>query len=321
MFLVVVVIEIVRNAFNNLTGRSSPSDISVAGFIVMAVTLAINLWVIRYETGEGERLGSEVLLADALQTRGDVWTSVAVIVALAGARLGVPILDPLAALGVAVFIGYACWGIFVPTSGILADRMVLPETAIRTVVRSVPEVLGCHHIRTRGTADFVFLDLHIWMDEEMSLTKAHSLSHVVKDRLMARFPQIKPMKRGGGRRYYRPADLDLLRGIRHLLHNEGYTIKGVQKILREQGLDAVKSCWQPGRKLDSPGPRVTAASVGRGDCRLKIVARNGGQDNAFTSSDYTGYFQRVAHLLPNLSATCSILRLAYTLPERARHAN
>ena len=56
----------------------------------------------------------------------------------------------------------------------------------------------------------------------------------------ARFPQIKPMKRGGGRRFYRPEDMELLRGIRHLLHGSGYTIKGVQKILREQGIDAVK---------------------------------------------------------------------------------
>lgn len=75
-----------------------------------------------------------------------------------------------------------------------------------------------------------------------------------------RFPQIKPMKRGGGRRYYRPADLDLLRGIRHLLHNEGYTIKGVQKILREQGQDLVKTCWEPGKQLEAPGARGTAAS-------------------------------------------------------------
>ncbi len=50
-----------------------------------------------------------------------------------------------------------------------------------------------------------------------------------------RFAQIKPLKRGGGRRYYRPDDIDLLRGIRHLLYGEGYTIKGVQRILREQG--------------------------------------------------------------------------------------
>lgn len=55
-----------------------------------------------------------------------------------------------------------------------------------------------------------------------------------------KFPQIRPMKRGGGRRYYRPEDLELLRGICQLLHAEGYTIKGVQKILREQGVDHVK---------------------------------------------------------------------------------
>ncbi|OYW53778.1 MAG: hypothetical protein B7Y80_15910 [Hyphomicrobium sp. 32-62-53] len=57
----------------------------------------------------------------------------------------------------------------------------------------------------------------------------------------AKFPQIRPMKRGGGRRYYRPEDMELLKGIRRLLHAEGYTIKGVQKILREQGVDQVKT--------------------------------------------------------------------------------
>ena len=56
-----------------------------------------------------------------------------------------------------------------------------------------------------------------------------------------KFAQIRPMKRGGGRRYYRPEDLELLKGIQHLLHRDGYTIKGVQKILREQGVEAVKT--------------------------------------------------------------------------------
>lgn len=50
-----------------------------------------------------------------------------------------------------------------------------------------------------------------------------------------RFNQIKPMKRGGGRRYYRPEDVDLLKGIRHLLYDQGYTIKGVQKLLKQNG--------------------------------------------------------------------------------------
>jgi DNA-binding transcriptional MerR regulator len=59
----------------------------------------------------------------------------------------------------------------------------------------------------------------------------------------SRFPQIRPMKRGGGRRYYRPDDVDLLRGVRHLLYGEGYTIRGVQRILREQGVTFVQTVW------------------------------------------------------------------------------
>src|ERR1700722_1439399 len=60
----------------------------------------------------------------------------------------------------------------------------------------------------------------------------------------SRFPQIRPMKRGGGRRYYRPDDIDLLRGIRHLLYGDGYTIRGVQRILREHGVRSVQSIGQ-----------------------------------------------------------------------------
>jgi DNA-binding transcriptional MerR regulator len=67
-----------------------------------------------------------------------------------------------------------------------------------------------------------------------------------------RFQQIKPMKRGGGRRYYRPDDVDLLRGVRHLLYGEGYTIRGVQRILREQGAAFVQEVWRAGAKQPAP---------------------------------------------------------------------
>jgi DNA-binding transcriptional MerR regulator len=65
-----------------------------------------------------------------------------------------------------------------------------------------------------------------------------------------RFSQIKPMKRGGGRRYYRPEDVDLLRGIRHLLYEDGYTIKGVQRILKERGVRHVAGSWQPPQRAE-----------------------------------------------------------------------
>jgi DNA-binding transcriptional MerR regulator len=78
-----------------------------------------------------------------------------------------------------------------------------------------------------------------------------------------RFPQIKPMKRGGGRRYYRPEDLSLLRGIHRLLHGEGYTIKGVQKILREQGVDTVKQMGTEVRPTATAAEPAGASKRGR----------------------------------------------------------
>jgi DNA-binding transcriptional MerR regulator len=68
----------------------------------------------------------------------------------------------------------------------------------------------------------------------------------------SRFGQIRPMKRGGGRRYYRPDDIDLLRGVRHLLYGEGYTIRGVQRILREQGIGFVQDVWRGDAELPAP---------------------------------------------------------------------
>lgn len=83
-----------------------------------------------------------------------------------------------------------------------------------------------------------------------------------------RFNQIRPMKRGGGRRYYRPDDVELLRGIRHLLYGEGYTIKGVQRILKEQGVRFVMDIWRhPGTPIPSgkggEPVRGIAAALGR----------------------------------------------------------
>src|SRR6059036_3841430 len=84
VFLLLVVIEVLRNAFNHLSGPSAPPAITAATFGVMLATAAVNLFVISYETREARRLDSEVRLADALQTRGDVWTSVTVLAPLIG---------------------------------------------------------------------------------------------------------------------------------------------------------------------------------------------------------------------------------------------
>jgi DNA-binding transcriptional MerR regulator len=80
----------------------------------------------------------------------------------------------------------------------------------------------------------------------------------------SRFAQVKPVKRGGGRRYYRPEDVDLLRGIRALLYSHGFTIKGVQKLLREQGVRYVGELGR-GEATLIGGSRTEADETDRAD--------------------------------------------------------
>ena len=89
-----------------------------------------------------------------------------------------------------------------------------------------------------------------------------------------KFPQIKPMKRGGGRRYYRPEDVDLLRAIRGLLYDQGYTIKGVQKLIREGAL-----------RLGADGAELDA--IGGAEAALAAAMGNGHGDDAELAGDPT----------------------------------
>ena len=189
VFLLFVVVEVGRSALNRLAGGAAPR-VTIISFVVMIVTIAINVVVVRYEGGEGRRLNSELLHADAMATKSDVLTSCAVLVSLAAVRLGYPVLDPIGGLLIAGFIARAGWQIARDTSQVLSDRAVLAEEEIRRLVMSTPEVVGCHQIRSRGSADHTFLDLHVWYPPDMALYEAHRLSHIVKDRLMTTYPQI-----------------------------------------------------------------------------------------------------------------------------------
>src|SRR6185295_14177556 len=109
----------------------------------------------------------------------DVLTSCAVIVSLGAVKLGFPAVDAIGGLVVAVFIARTGFQIWREMSGILSDRVVMNEDDIRRVVMGIPDVVGCHQIRTRGSLDHTFLDLHVWFPRDTPLHEAHRLSHVV----------------------------------------------------------------------------------------------------------------------------------------------
>jgi cation diffusion facilitator family transporter len=190
VFLSLAVLEIGRAAVKRLASPAPP-DVSWLSFAIMIGTLLVNVGVVRYESRAGRRMKSELLLADAMHTRSDVFATIGVLISLAAVRAGYPLLDPLAGIAIAGLIAHTSYGIARDTTGILSDRVVIGEDEISRVVMGVSGVLGCHHIRTRGPMDHVFLDLHVWFAPESTLREAHRISHVVKDRLMERFPQIR----------------------------------------------------------------------------------------------------------------------------------
>jgi DNA-binding transcriptional MerR regulator len=93
-----------------------------------------------------------------------------------------------------------------------------------------------------------------------------------------RFAQIKPMKRSGGRRYYRPDDVDLLRGIRRLLYGEGYTIRGVQRILKEHGVKSVQGLVDGSATVPSFGAAGDDALRAAADAGDEEVVVDAGED-------------------------------------------
>ena len=104
---------------------------------------------------------------------------------------------------------------------------------------------------------------------EKSADAFRTISEVAEDLVLpqhvlrfweTRFPQIRPLKRAGGRRYYRPADIILLRSIRQLLYDEGYTIKGVQRLLREQGARGLRMS-EPSVAVFPSEPEASAEEV------------------------------------------------------------
>ncbi len=113
-----------------------------------------------------------------------------------------------------------------------------------------------------------------------------------------RFGQIRPMKRGGGRRYYRPDDADLLRGIKHLLYGEGYTIKGVQRILKEEGVRFVQAVGREGTLTPAS---VSSAPLPPPDEDDEAVVDSPSSPTVATASGHAATERRSAGPAPSLS--------------------
>jgi cation diffusion facilitator family transporter len=170
-------------------GHTTPTASPIT-FAVSLGTLAINLLVARWEASRGRALGSPFLVADAAHTRGDVLVTCVVLIDLIAVRAQIPVMDTLAALGIAGVIGWTAWKILVENLNVLADAAVVDPDAVARIAEEVAGVIECHQVRSRGHEKYAFVDLHVEVDPSLTVERAHALAHAVETAIRDRRPEI-----------------------------------------------------------------------------------------------------------------------------------
>lgn len=188
--LFIVAFNILKDAIGRFHHPVMP-EVNFGSFIVMFVTVAVNVFVMLYENREGKRLKSDFLVSDSYHTRSDILVSLSVIVSLIASKMGMPIVDTIIAGLIAVFIGYSAFEIIWETSRTLSDAAVIPPDTISKIVSGFEDVTNCHHIRTRGREDNICVDLHIWVKPAMHIDKSHELAHRIEEKLKEDIPGVR----------------------------------------------------------------------------------------------------------------------------------
>lgn len=182
--------DVLRNAVERLLHAAEPPSLDARVFVVLVVTLAINLWVASYERRMGERLSSAFLLSDATHTRSDVLVTLGVILTVALVELGYPRLDGAAAIGIAGFIAWAGVDVLRKNLKHLADARALDPELIRRIATRVAGVASAHKIRTRGAPGSIHVDLHVQIAPHLDVVTAHRVTHWVIDAIKRDVPGV-----------------------------------------------------------------------------------------------------------------------------------
>ena len=183
-------IQLILAAANRLQSGSTP-EITDLSFIIMAITLVINIGVSTYEYVLGKKLKSSILVADSMHTRSDIYASLGVILGLIAVDMGYPLADPIIALAICVLIIHTGLEIIRDTSPALLDRAPVEAKAIVDLAESVDGVCSCHAVRTRGLASEIYVDLHIGVDAELKMDAANMVSDEVERAIKSKIPGVR----------------------------------------------------------------------------------------------------------------------------------
>ena len=190
-FLGIACFEIFHGAVERIIKGGQPVKISALQLWLLLIVLGVNIFVAYYERAEGKRVGSTILIADAKHTMSDVWVTISVIGGLIGVWLGYQLLDVVLAFPVALLVFWSGWSVIKDNLPWLVDQMAIAPEVIHQVALSVPGVINCHDIASRGVVGRqVFIEMHLIVDAK-DVETAHQITEAVETLLEERFNPVR----------------------------------------------------------------------------------------------------------------------------------
>jgi len=184
--------EVLKTGIEKIVNPGGYFKIITIAYFVMVGTIALNIITFLYEGRKGRQLKSELLVADARETKSDVLVSLAVIAGIFFISHGIAIADGVLTVIISLLVFRNSLQIFKDASLILTDTSIVSPERIEEVVMKHPEARFCHAIRSRGKPDAIYIDLHLGVDPDMTVEKAHDVvSHEVKLMLKKEIPGLK----------------------------------------------------------------------------------------------------------------------------------
>jgi cation diffusion facilitator family transporter len=188
--IVVGLFEFGSAAIQSLLGHHPPPQVGAGGYAIVLATIAVNLWVARYERRRANELGSALLRADARHTQSDLYASLAVVASFLAARAGLGWADGVATLALIALIGHAAWEVFRENVPILIDAAMLDPASVGEFAGSLARGWSVHRVRSRGVRGAIELDLHLEVAPDMSVAEAHGLARQLVMELKVKFPEV-----------------------------------------------------------------------------------------------------------------------------------
>lgn len=190
-FLGIACFEILQGAIERIAQAGQAVELSAIALWLVLLVLGVNIFVAFYERRVGQRLGSNILIADAHHTMSDIWITITVLAGLLGVWLGYQWLDIALAFPVALLVFRSGWMVLRANLPWLVDEMAIAPEAIYQVVMQVSGVVNCHDIASRGLLGRqVFIEMHLIVDAE-DVATAHQITEAVEARLEEKYSPVR----------------------------------------------------------------------------------------------------------------------------------